>query len=82
MNPHEIVASSLLKDNGLREPLYVTALKYAGVKVDKEILPGHLYSLRTENIKEQVRNWFRSIDEKGNKRRKAHIKNREPLFFL
>lgn len=81
MNPHEIVASSLLKDNGLREPLYVTALKYAGVKVDKEILPGHLYSLRTENIKEQVRNWFRSIDEKEEIKEEKPILKIENLYF-
>ncbi|NLV88563.1 MAG: ABC transporter ATP-binding protein [Tissierellia bacterium] len=76
MNPHEIIASSLLNDNGLREPLYTTALKYAGVNVTKEILPGHLYSLKTDDIKDQVKNWFKSIDKE------EEIKEEKPLLKI
>ena len=48
MNAHELVSSTILKENGIREPLYVTALKYAGVKVTSEMLPGHITTLKTE----------------------------------
>ena len=30
LTPNQLLASSLLQDVGIREPLYVTALKYAG----------------------------------------------------
>ncbi|HKJ37161.1 MAG TPA: DUF3744 domain-containing protein, partial [Anaerolineales bacterium] len=37
MNPHDLVVSTILTENGIREPLYVTALKYAGVKITSEM---------------------------------------------
>lgn len=81
MNPHEIVASSLLKENGLREPLYVTALKYAGVELRKELQAGHLYSLKTEDVKEQLKTWFKSIDKKVDEKEKNPILKIEDLYF-
>ena len=47
MNAHELVCSDVLIKNGIREPLYVTAMKYAGIKVDARdetrahLEPGH-----------------------------------------
>lgn len=64
MNPHEMISSSLLIDNGLREPLYTTAIKYAGVKLTKDMLPGHIWSLKTNDINGKVIDWYKSIDKK------------------
>lgn len=61
VNPHELVSSSLLRDNGIREPLYITALKYAGIDITKEILPGYIWSLNTKGMEEQVWKWNQSI---------------------
>ena len=36
MSPDELLGSSLLKENGIREPLYITALKNAGCQLEKE----------------------------------------------
>jgi energy-coupling factor transport system ATP-binding protein len=68
MNPHELVASTVLTENGIREPLYVTALKYAGVKVTREMQPGHITTLRTELSREALTTWHRSNQgaERGN----------------
>ena len=41
--------------NGIREPLYVTALKYAGIKVTPEMKPGHIWSLQTGGVNEALR---------------------------
>lgn len=38
MTPDELLLSNLLKDNGIREPLYITALKNAGCKLES----GHI----------------------------------------
>ena len=50
MNAHELVSSTILTEIGIREPLYVTALKYASVKVTSDMLPGHITTLKTELI--------------------------------
>ena len=61
MDAHELVASPILKENGIREPLYVTALKYAGVKVTREMLPGHISTLKTEACCDALQAWFGRI---------------------
>lgn len=61
MNAHELVSSTILIDNGIREPLYVTALKYAGVKVTSEMLPGHITTLKTEFSREALNIWHNAI---------------------
>lgn len=56
----EFLTGEMLVDHGIREPLYLTALRYAGVPMTEELEPQHVDSLRlsAEN-KEQVRAWFR-----------------------
>ncbi len=61
MNAHELVSSTILTENGIREPLYVTALKYAGVKVTSEMLPGHISTLKTEFSKDALNIWHNAI---------------------
>lgn len=63
MDPHELVSSQVLIENGIREPLYITALKYAGVKVTKDMMPGHIWSLKTDTINEQISIWHKSIEK-------------------
>jgi len=36
-------------------------LKYAGVKVTPAMLPGHIWSLKTEGVNEAIRAWHRSV---------------------
>ena len=36
ITPEELLSSNLLNDIGIREPLYITALKYAGCKITPE----------------------------------------------
>ena len=61
MSADELVSSTILKETGIREPLYVTALKYAGVHVTREMCPGHITTLNTEFCKETLQGWYRSI---------------------
>ncbi|PKO15845.1 MAG: heme ABC transporter ATP-binding protein [Chloroflexi bacterium HGW-Chloroflexi-10] len=61
MNAHELVSSTVLTDNGIREPLYVTALKYAGVKVTSEMLPGHITTLNPEFSRDALNIWHNAI---------------------
>ncbi len=59
--PDELLSTPLLRENGIREPLYVTAMRYAGITVTPEMLPHSIRSVRlSEEDKEKVRSWFRS----------------------
>lgn len=58
-DPDGLLCTDLLKKKGIREPLYVTALKYAGVEMTPEMRPSYLPELKlTEMQKKQVRAWF------------------------
>jgi energy-coupling factor transport system ATP-binding protein len=61
MDAHALVASPVLKEIGVREPLYVTALKYAGVEVTEEMRAGHIYSLKSEFSRDALQTWYGSI---------------------
>ncbi len=61
MNPHALVSSDLLAQTGIREPLYVTALKYAGIPVTPQLKPGHIWSLDAHAVAEPVRKWYNSV---------------------
>ncbi len=61
MNAHELVCSDILIKNGIREPLYVTAMKYAGITLRPEMKPGHIWSLDTGTCNEALRRWNRSV---------------------
>ena len=63
MNAHELVSSTILTENGIREPLYVTALKYADVKVTSEMQPGHITTLKTEFSRDALNTWHNAIKE-------------------
>ena len=58
-DPDTMLCGDLLKDSGIREPLYVTALKYAGVELTPQMHPASLEKLiLSEAQKQQVRDWF------------------------
>lgn len=59
LTPDELLSTSLLADNGIREPLYVTAMRYAGIEITKEKKPAHADSVvLDESDQEKLRNWF------------------------
>ena len=58
-DPDTLLCSALLQEKGIREPLYVTALKYAGVKLTPDMRPSFLPELKLSDAqKAQVRSWF------------------------
>ncbi len=59
--PDELMATGKLTELGIREPLYVTAMKYAGVKLTPEMCAGRIDTLKlTDEIREKVRNWSKN----------------------
>ena len=61
MNAHELLCSDVLTRNGIREPLYVTAMKYADIQVTPAMKPGYIWSLDTTGVNEALRRWNRSV---------------------
>ena len=58
-DPDALLCSELLQRKGIREPLYVTALKYAGVELTADMRPSYLPELKlSQQQKEQVQSWF------------------------
>ena len=58
-DPDVLLCSELLQRKGIREPLYVTALKYAGVELTADMRPSYLPELKlSQQQKAQVQSWF------------------------
>ena len=59
LRPDELLCSPLLVEAGIREPLYLTALKYAGVTLTPDKKPAHPDTLKlTEADRDAVRAWY------------------------
>lgn len=58
MKPGELLCTDILKDTGIREPLYITALKYSGVEIDESMQPQNINTLDTDKCKGKLKEWF------------------------
>ena len=75
LRPDELLSGSLLAENGIREPLYVTALRYAGVDITPDKHPAHVDCLVLDDTDTQkLRDWFTA------RPRPAAQPEREPLL--
>lgn len=75
LRPDELLSGSLLAENGIREPLYVTALRYAGVELTPDKHPAHVDGLVLDDTDTQkLRDWFTA------RPRPAAQPEREPLL--
>lgn len=55
----ELLSGDVLKKCGIREPLYITALKYAGVNISPDMKPHSIASIALgDDDKAGVRSWF------------------------
>jgi len=54
-----LLSSTKLQENGIREPLYLTALKYAGMAITKEKHPAQIDTLSlSPDEQDKVRQWY------------------------
>lgn len=58
MSSDDLLASSLLEEAGIREPLYLTACKYAGVTITQDMHPSHIESFDVSRCKEALQKWY------------------------
>lgn len=62
MTPDELMCTDILETHGIREPLYVTALKHAGCILQAKDKPGNIDTLDFTPYKEAVQNWFSKVE--------------------
>ena len=60
--PDELLCMDVLEKEGIREPLYVTALKHAGCTIRPETLPQHIETMDLAPYKEKVQNWYQKAE--------------------
>lgn len=59
LHPDELLSTRLLEENGIREPLYLTALRYAGVELAPAKKPAHVDSVVIDKAdRKKMTEWF------------------------
>jgi energy-coupling factor transport system ATP-binding protein len=61
MTPDELLCGSTLTEQGIREPLYISALKLAGCTIRPDDCPGHVETMNLNPYRETVRRWYDAI---------------------
>ena len=81
-SPDSLLSTDLLSACGIREPLYVTALKYSGVRLREDMRPSYLPELRlSEGQKQQVRSWFARLPKPSDRPEAPVLLRAENLDF-
>lgn len=81
MTPDELMAADILSELGIREPLYVTAMKYAGIHVTEDLHAGHLKTLVIDKVKGQLKKWNMEQSPKQQPKECLPILEAEHLCF-
>lgn len=77
MPPDDLLSSNLLTVSGIREPLYITALKYAGCTITSQMHPQHIESIVVDDLaKGRVQKWFSGIVQQ------TEIPRDEPILTI
>lgn len=60
LTPDELIASPLLSQHGIREPLYISALKNAGCTITSSDHPAYIEKMHLEQFKIPLTQWFQA----------------------
>ena len=61
MKPDELLSTDLLAKNGIREPLYLSAIRHSGCSVSPDTHPQHIESMDIDPYRVNVRKWFEQV---------------------
>ena len=79
--PDELLVTDVLEKQGIREPLYITALKAAGCSICAKDKPQHIETMQLQNYKQSVKEWFETTEPKASKEEVASALKVEDLYF-
>ena len=60
--PDKLMTMDVLEKEGIREPLYVTALKHAGCQITEDTKPAMIDTLDASSYKDNVQRWFEKVE--------------------
>ncbi len=60
--PDKLLCTDLFREKGIREPLYIAALKHAGCKLKPEDKPMHIETMNVAPYKAELLSWFKKIE--------------------
>ena len=81
MTPDELLSKDVLERQGIREPLYVTALKHAGCKIYAKDHPARIQTMDFGPYKGRVQDWFAHADSPDKKKESDNVLQVEHLDF-
>lgn len=79
--PDELLSTDILKQTGIREPLYITALKYAGIEINPELHPGHIDDLDMSKCTAKLEEWQQSRPAAIKKQTQKNVLELEHVSF-
>ena len=59
--PDKLLCGGRLHENGIREPLYLSALKMAGCQFSEEDHPSDIFSMKLDKYKDQLVSYFNEV---------------------
>lgn len=71
--PDNILASGILRECGIREPLYLTALRYSGMNITADLNPCHIDKLNIDACKDKLITWFEGTHESAEETEKEAV---------
>lgn len=81
LKPDELLSRDILMEQGIREPLYIAAMKHAGCKITEESRPQHIETMVLDAYKERVKEWFRTSEYEKGKRAEESVLTVKDLYF-
>jgi energy-coupling factor transport system ATP-binding protein len=69
MPPDELLCSGILKEKGIREPLYITAAKHAGLTITPRMKPAHIETIEIAPNAAQLEAWSKNVEKLSGEKR-------------
>lgn len=79
--PDNLLCTDILPKVGVREPLYVTALKHAGAEIRPESHPQHIETMDITPYREKLVSWYHSVNPKQPERSADTVLEVKDLSF-
>ncbi|MDU4883118.1 ABC transporter ATP-binding protein [uncultured Clostridium sp.] len=81
ITPEELLSSNLLVETGIREPLYITALKYAECNITPKMHPEHIDTLNIDSCRDKLKEWYEdTIEDKQQVNSEAILEMKDVKF--
>ena len=81
LTPNELLSTNILSETGIREPLYITAMKYAGCEITKDINPEHIDIIKLDYAKDKLERFNSTIIKEETKKESETLLELKDIRF-